>query len=67
MNRRKTGRLSNISSGNPLNDLSPNSVHDELSVLNCGTFFDLELEEAWKGLAGCELGGVDRVWVYETA
>ena len=65
MNRRKVGRLSDISGGNPINDLSRNSTNYELSVLNCGTFFDLELQEAWKGLAGYDLGDVDRVWVYE--
>lgn len=64
--RRKAGRLSNISSGNPMNNLSCNSVHHDLSVLICGTFFDLELQEAWKGLTGCDLGQVDRVWLYET-
>ena len=54
-----------MSDGNPLHNLSHKLIHYELSVLNCGTFFDLELQEAWKGLAGYDLGDVDRVWVYE--
>ena len=66
MKRRKVGRLSSISGGNPMSNLSRNSMHFELSVLNCGMFFDLELQEAWKGLAGCDLGTVERVWLYET-
>lgn len=66
MNHRKKSKLSIISGGNPMIDLSRKSVHYELSVLNCGTFFDLELQEAWKGLSGYDLGNVERVWVYET-
>jgi len=66
MNRRKVGRLSNMSGGNPIGNLSRKSIHYELSVLNCGTFFDLELQGGWKSLTGCELGDVDRVWVYDT-
>jgi len=55
-NRRKESRLSNISGGNPMSNLSRKSIHYELSVLNCGTFFDLELQEAWKAFTGYDIG-----------
>lgn len=58
-------RLSQFAIQNPLL-LMPRKVNIyELSVLNGGTFFDLEVSSAWKELTGLKLNSVDRIWVYE--
>jgi len=36
----------------------------EVSVINAGMFFDLELPLAWKTLAGRQLEQIDRLWLY---
>jgi len=65
MKRRTIGRLSNLADQNPLMSLPRKATHYELSALNCDTFFDLELQEAWRKLAGYELKIANRVWLYE--
>lgn len=60
----KRNRLSQFAGQNPLSNLSKGvSVH-ELSVLNAGHLFDLELSLAWKALTGQEIGLVNSLWMY---
>jgi len=61
----KQNRLSQFASHNPLL-LLPKGVNvHELSVLNGGHLFDLELTLVWKALTGQNLELSNRLWVYE--
>ena len=62
--REKRSRLSQHAERNPLFSLPRNATCHELSVLNCGLLFDLELPLAWKGLTDQTLGQSNRVWMY---
>ena len=60
----KQNRLSQFAGHNPLLFL-PRSVDvHELSVLNGGHLFDLELGQAWKALLGQNLDSVNGLWMY---
>jgi hypothetical protein len=61
----KQNRLSQFANHNPLLFLPKGVDIHELSVLNVGHLFDLELKLAWLKLKGKELGTVDRIWMYE--
>lgn len=61
----KQNRLSQLSSHNPLNSLPKGISVYEISVLNGGYFFDLELMLAWEALTGRNLDNTNRLWVYE--
>ena len=61
----KHSRITKFADGNPLLTLPRNVTVKEVSVLNGGFLFDLELPLAWKGLTGREVLHVDRLWVYE--
>jgi len=39
-------------------------VH-EISVLNGGILFDLEISLAWKSLTGQRLESINRLWMFE--
>jgi len=61
----KQNRLSQFARHNPLL-LPPKGMHvHELSVLNGGPVFDLELTLAWKALTGHDLDYAMTLWVYE--
>jgi len=60
----RQNRLSNFATGNPLLSLPRKIVRHELSVLNCGFLFDLELPLAWSGITGCHAKRTDRLWMY---
>ena len=61
----KHNRLSQFAGHNPLLFL-PRSVNvHELSVLNGGHLFDLELSLVWKELTGQNLELSNRLWLYE--
>lgn len=64
MKREKSSRLSKYGNGNPLLSLLPYAAAYEISVLNGGITFDLELPKAWKALTGMDLGDMERVWMY---
>ena len=64
MNRNKHSRLSQYSDRNPLQSVPRRAETFELSVLNSGILFDLELPLAWKSLTNYEIGKVERLWVY---
>jgi hypothetical protein len=57
------GKLDSLNS-HPLQKFSTRWVVHELSVLNAGILFDIELTLAWKALAGQEISTSDRLWMY---
>jgi hypothetical protein len=61
----KQNRLSQFAEQHPLLLLPRNLSAHELSVLNGGHLFDLELSLAWKALAGRDLEMETRLWMYE--
>ncbi len=63
--REKNSRISKFADRNPLLNLPRNVSIKEISVLNGGYLFDLELPLAWKGLTGQDVPQMDRIWVYE--
>jgi hypothetical protein len=64
MKRERKNKLLCMSNGHPLLDLPQKVEQVEISILNGGIFFDLELPAAWEMLSGREIIGVDKVWVY---
>lgn len=63
-NRDRHSRLSQFSERNPLLSLPRSATAFEISVLNGGILFDLELPFAWKGLTGQEAEQMDKMWMY---
>lgn len=63
--RGKQNRLSQFAGQHPLLLLPRNASVHELSVLNAGHLFDLELSLAWKALSGQNLALSNRLWMYE--
>ena len=61
----KHSRITKFADGNPLLTIPRNAAVKEVSVLNGGFLFDLELPLAWKGLTGRDVLHMDRLWVYE--
>ena len=64
MRHGKSNKLSKYTNDNPLIALLPRADCYEVSVLNGGIFFDIELPKAWKALTGKDFGNMDRVWMY---
>lgn len=62
--RERKSRLSQYTERNPLLSMPRNITTYEISVLNGGIFFDLELQLAWKVLAGPGAEQIDRLWLY---
>jgi len=61
----KQNRLSQFTGHNPLLFLPKRVDVHELSVLNGGHLFDLELALAWKALTGQNLELSSQLWMYE--
>ncbi len=61
----KHSRITKSADGNPLLTIPRSATVKEVSVLNGGFLFDLELPLAWKGLTGWDVLHMDRLWVYE--
>jgi hypothetical protein len=57
------GKLDSLSR-HPLHQFSTRWVVQEMSVLNAGILFDIELALAWKALTGQEIVPSDRLWMY---
>jgi len=57
-------RLSQTVLKHPLQSLPRNTRQHEISVLNGGMLFDLELPVAWKALTGQQVEKIDRLWLY---
>ena len=64
MKRERKNKLLRVSNGHPLLDLPKRVEQVEISILNGGILFDLELPVAWEKLSGREITGVEKVWVY---
>jgi hypothetical protein len=62
----KQNRLPQFGRHHPLLFLPKNVDVHEISVLNGGYFFDLELSIAWKELTGQNLESLNRLWMYES-
>ena len=60
----KNNRLVQLSDHNPLWSMQKNTEVHELSALNGGILFDLELPIAWKKLGGQEIWQSNRLWMY---
>lgn len=58
------GRLSRYGERHPLWSLPSRVTSYTMSILNAGSFFDLELSLAWRGLTGQSSQRLDRLWVY---
>lgn len=61
---RHKSRLSQASNNHPLIKMPLRIQKMELSILNCGVFFDLELSVAWERLSGLNIDKMERLWVY---
>lgn len=57
-------RLAQVAVHNPLLSLPRGTRKNEISVLNGGMLFDLELPLAWKALTGQQAEHMDRLWLY---
>ena len=62
--RGSRARLNQITVNNPLFSLPRGTQHYEVSVLNAGMLFDLELPLAWESLSGQQAAQIDRLWLY---
>jgi len=65
IHRQRQGRLSKFATRNLLLSLPRGASPHELSVLNSGILFDLELPLAWKGLTGQGIKQTEFLWIYE--
>ncbi len=64
MKRERHSRLSQIGNNNPLLYLPRSTSVYEISVLNAGILFDLELQLAWKELTGQSVDQLEKIWMY---
>lgn len=64
LTKERRSRLSRSNDTHPLLNLPRGVKQMELSILNEGILFDLELSLAWKGLTGQELCEVERLQMY---
>jgi hypothetical protein len=65
MKRERKNKLKGVSNGHPLLNLPQRVEQVEISILNGGILFDLELPVSWEMLSGMKITGVDKVWVYK--
>jgi hypothetical protein len=61
----KQNRLGKFAVSNPLLSLPKDVTSRELSPLNSGILFDLEMQLVWKELTGQKLESTSRFWMYE--
>lgn len=62
LTKKHKSKLSSIGNANPLMSLPRSIEKIEISILNAGIFFDLELPIAWKLITGHETMG--NLWLY---
>lgn len=60
----KHNRLAQFAGHNPLLSLPRDVKVFEISILNGGLLFDIELPLVWKSLTGHTMDGRDRLWVF---
>ncbi|RJP53587.1 MAG: hypothetical protein C4586_01185 [Anaerolineaceae bacterium] len=61
---KRHNRLAKFAENHPLLSLPRNIPAYEISVLNAGILFDLELPLAWNVLTGQNMDHMDRLWMY---
>lgn len=64
MKRERKNKLLSMSNSHPLLNLPQRAEQVEISILNGGILFDLELPVAWEILSGLKVTSKDKVWVY---
>jgi len=64
MIRERRSRLSRLASHHPLLPLPRGALSYELSILNSGILFDLEILIVWKALSDGQELSADRLWMY---
>ena len=64
MKRELKNKLLGVGNGHPLLNLPKRVEQVEISILNGGILFDLELPVAWEMLSGKKVTSIDKVWVY---
>ncbi len=64
LRKEKRGRLSQLAAQNHLLLLPRKATGYEISALNGGVIFDLELTLAWNGLTGQSVFQMERIWMY---
>lgn len=65
LKNRNQNRLSQFTNHNPLLFLPKGVITYEMSVLNAGHLFDLELSLAWKALTGQDTDSSTRLWLHK--
>jgi hypothetical protein len=63
INNNISNRLRRYSTS-PFLNINKKTIAYELSILNCGITFDLELEIAWKKITGKDVITPERLWMY---
>jgi hypothetical protein len=63
LKRGRKSRLSQYANQNPLFSLAGNTTAYELTILNAGILFDLEVALAWKSMTGEDLGS-QSLWMF---
>ena len=63
-NQVNRARLAQVAVNNPLLSLPRGTQQHEISVLNGGMLFDLELPLAWKALTAQQVEHIDCLWIY---
>lgn len=64
LKKTKGNRLRRFIGEHPLFSLPRNVKIHELTILNAGTFFDMEVEHVWTEITGSKLQSNDRLWMY---
>lgn len=64
LKKEQTSRLAQLARNNPLFSLPRRTEIYEISVLNSGMTFDLELQKAWQSLARYDIGQKNQLWLY---
>ena len=64
MKRVRKNKLIGMSNSHPLLNLPQKIEQVEISILNGGILFDLELPIAWEMLSGMKITGIGKVWAY---
>ena len=64
MKRERKNKLLGVSNGHPLLNLPQRVEQVEISILNGGILFDLELPVAWEMLSGMRVIDNDKLWIY---
>jgi hypothetical protein len=64
MKRESKSKLSRLGNTHPLIDLPREVEQIEISILNCGILFDLELSITWKLLTTSEISSPERLSMY---